>query len=41
MIACPAVSCIGIGLMTTFTPESGSDEWIGYQALVSGSRSRQ
>lgn len=41
MIACPVVCCIGIGLMTTFTPESGSNEWIGYQALVSGTHSRQ
>ncbi|ROV96151.1 hypothetical protein VSDG_05045 [Cytospora chrysosperma] len=35
MIACPIISSISIGLMTTFTPESGSREWIGYQAMAS------
>lgn len=35
MVASAVVSSVALGLMTTFTRESGSNEWIGYQAMVS------
>lgn len=34
MIASPCVTAIGEGLMTTFTPTTGSPHWIAYQFLV-------
>jgi MFS family permease len=34
MIASSIVMPIGYGLITTFTPATGSREWIGYQALA-------
>lgn len=32
------VSAIGSGLITTFTPTTGTGEWIGYQILVGTGR---
>lgn len=34
MIACSVVTPIGIGLLSTLTPESTSAAWIGYQVLT-------
>ncbi|KID81332.1 DHA14-like major facilitator [Metarhizium guizhouense ARSEF 977] len=34
MIAASAITSIAIGLMTTFTPESAANKWIGYQAMA-------
>lgn len=34
MLFCSALSTIGYGLMTTFTPDTGSGKWIGYQIIV-------
>ncbi|RCI08540.1 hypothetical protein L249_8927 [Ophiocordyceps polyrhachis-furcata BCC 54312] len=34
MILSPCVTAIGDGLMTTFTPTTGSSHWIAYQFLV-------
>ncbi|KAH6847202.1 major facilitator superfamily domain-containing protein [Chaetomium sp. MPI-CAGE-AT-0009] len=34
MIAGSAVAAIGYGLTTTFTPDTGSGMWIGYQILI-------
>nr|WPM83327.1 ProsI [Phaeosphaeria sp.] len=34
MVASAIVSSIALGLMTTFKPESGANEWIGYQAMA-------
>ncbi|KAL9106893.1 MAG: hypothetical protein Q9227_008141 [Pyrenula ochraceoflavens] len=33
MIASPVGMSIGLGLMTTFTPETGHAKWIGYQVI--------
>ena len=34
MIICPCIMCIGEGLLSTFTPDTNSSKWIGYQFLV-------
>ncbi|KJK74880.1 hypothetical protein H634G_09924 [Metarhizium anisopliae BRIP 53293] len=34
MIAASAITSIAIGLMTTFTPGSAANKWIGYQAMA-------
>jgi len=34
MILSSIVMSIGIGLITTFKPDTGSSKWIGYQALA-------
>ncbi|RDL40045.1 Uncharacterized protein BP5553_00024 [Venustampulla echinocandica] len=34
MVAASIFSTVGVGLMTTFQPNTGHPEWIGYQALV-------
>ncbi|KAF2464016.1 MFS general substrate transporter [Lindgomyces ingoldianus] len=34
MIASSIVSSVALGLMTTFTPDNGSNQWIGYQAMA-------
>ncbi len=34
MIAGPCILLIGEGLLTTFTPQTGSPHWIGYQFLA-------
>ncbi|KAK3937162.1 MFS general substrate transporter [Diplogelasinospora grovesii] len=34
MVACSVISAVGLGLLTTLTPESGANQWIGYQAMV-------
>lgn len=34
MIISPAVAMVGEGLLTTFTPTTGSPHWIGYQFLT-------
>ncbi|KAH7328032.1 major facilitator superfamily domain-containing protein [Stachybotrys elegans] len=34
MMICPSLMMVGEGLMTTFTPESGSQQWIAFQFLV-------
>ncbi|KAH8735629.1 major facilitator superfamily domain-containing protein [Ilyonectria robusta] len=34
MLLCPCVMAIGEGLLSTFTPATGSPRWIGYQFLV-------
>ena len=33
LIACSVIMPIGLGLFTTFTPETGHAKWIGYQVL--------
>jgi MFS family permease len=33
MIMSPCITAIGEGLLTTFTPTTGSNHWIGYQFL--------
>ena len=33
LIACSVIMPIGLGLFTTFTPETGHARWIGYQVL--------
>jgi hypothetical protein len=34
MVASSIFSAVGVGLMTTFEPNTGHAKWIGYQALV-------
>lgn len=34
MIISPCITAIGEGLLTTFTPTTGSNHWIGYQFLT-------
>lgn len=34
MVACSVISAIGVGLLTTLTPDSGANQWIGYQAIA-------
>lgn len=34
MIISPCIMAVGEGLLTTFTPTTGSPHWIGYQFLV-------
>ena len=34
MILSPCVTAIGYGLLTTFTPDTGSPRWIGYQFIT-------
>lgn len=34
MLLCPCVMAIGEGLLSTFTPATGSPRWIGYQFVV-------
>ncbi|EFY96681.1 MFS transporter [Metarhizium robertsii] len=34
MIASPCIAAVGEGLLTTFTPEAGSNRWIGFQFLT-------
>ncbi|KAK5998336.1 MFS-type efflux pump MFS1 [Cladobotryum mycophilum] len=34
MLICPCIMAIGEGLLTTFTPNTGSSHWIAYQFLV-------
>lgn len=33
LIACSVIMPVGLGLFTTFTPETGHAKWIGYQVL--------
>ena len=34
MVAASVFSTVGVGLMTTFKPDTGHAAWIGYQAMV-------
>ncbi|KAH7165616.1 major facilitator superfamily domain-containing protein [Dactylonectria macrodidyma] len=34
MLLCPSVMAVGAGLLSTFTPKTGSSHWIAYQFII-------